>query len=153
MSCFIDASMLELMLMTTTTTTTTTTTELLFDAIEGAAPRRRLLLDDDNEQQQHVRGTSSSSSSSSSSWPLQIMSWPSFGQNMLWNREASEGVSSEALLGSNNNDNTGNENYSMTSYFTTFIMDVYNGFRSMHVVLQAIAIICMLIITFKLLSL
>ena len=42
------------------------------------------------------------------------------------------------------------QQYSMMTYFQTFVQDIYNLFRSMHPVMQGISIIVLLIIAYKL---
>ena len=52
------------------------------------------------------------------------------------------------IIGSNNN---GGGEYSMTEYFHTFVMDIYNLFRSLPIPAQGLLVIVLLWIAWKLL--
>mmetsp|Transcript_18639 Transcript_18639/g.43214 ORF Transcript_18639/g.43214 Transcript_18639/m.43214 type:complete len:153 (+) Transcript_18639:295-753(+) len=84
--------------------------------------------------------SSSSPAERNPSWSLNV-SWPRMGGG---NED-----STTALLTDDENDH-GEEGYSMTRYFQTFMKDIYNGFRSLHPAIQVIAAVILLVIIIKL---
>lgn len=77
-------------------------------------------------------------SNDSNAWSMNV-SWPRFGSS---NPEAA--VSLLEVEGA------GEQSYSMTRYFQTFVQDVYNGFRSIHPVLQVGLVLVLLFVAIKL---
>ena len=79
-----------------------------------------------------------------SSWNI---SWPRFMNAGSHSHEATESLlQNEVDLDVAEN----TQQYSMMTYFQTFVQDIYNLFRSMHPVMQGISIIVLLIIAYKL---
>jgi hypothetical protein len=54
---------------------------------------------------------------------------------------------SEALLAEHRREG---ESYSMGQYLKTFVQDFYNGFRSMHPVVQVVVVLVLLFVAIKL---
>lgn len=75
-------------------------------------------------------------------WSLNV-AWPTLGHFAHDNEEASEALLSEQHRHEG-------ESYSMGQYLTTFVQDFYNGFRSMHPVLQIVVVIVLLFVAIKL---
>jgi hypothetical protein len=82
-------------------------------------------------------------SSNNERWSLNV-SWPHF---LTPGTHSHDDTASEALLSLSTENNDG---YSMGNYLRTFVQDFYNLFRSMHPVLQGVAVIVLLYIAIKL---
>jgi hypothetical protein len=74
-------------------------------------------------------------------WSLNV-AWPTMGLAAHDNEDASE-----ALLSRDSGDD---QSYSMGQYLKTFLQDFYNGFRSMHPVVQVVVVLLLLYVAFKL---
>ena len=74
-------------------------------------------------------------------WSFNV-AWPTLGHFAQGNEEASE-----ALLSEHRHEG---ESYSMGQYLTTFVQDFYNGFRSMHPVVQVVVVLVLLFVAIKL---
>lgn len=79
--------------------------------------------------------------STSNRWSLNV-AWPTLGHFAHDNEEASE-----ALLAEHRREG---ESYSMGQYLKTFVQDFYNGFRSMHPVVQVVVVLVLLFVAIKL---
>jgi hypothetical protein len=73
-------------------------------------------------------------------WSLNV-AWPTLGLTH-GNDDASESLLSR--------DHGDDQTYSMGQYLKTFVQDFYNGFRSMHPVVQVVVVLVMLYVAFKL---
>jgi hypothetical protein len=87
--------------------------------------------------------------------PAAASSWSSGFSNFSMNFGGSGGAAAGAPGGSNQGllspDGSSPDNYSMTGYFYTFVMDIYGLFRSLPIPAQAVLVVFLLWVAWKLL--